>query len=266
VLTRDDGRCRGDRAPAVRAEVRAADDGRAACASGRGCGTAGSRGHREERVELLQPLVEREELVAPVDEEVLPELVAPVHLDHQPAQVAQPLLPRSQEGAPLAAEDARVRQRPPCRTGRRSRSALAGASEAGEPRHARNVATGPGGSGPAGGRAASPTEEEEHEEDQRDDGDGIPKSQPPKSMRTIAPTARTRMKPIMRVPFQRRRPGKLRELDDDEPVLGELADRIVRAFARVARVLHAAVGHLIRAERGRFVHGHAAELEPLRGA
>ena len=51
------------------------------------------------------------------------------------------------------------------------------------------------------------------------------------------------------------------QLQDDEPLLRHLAHGPRRAFARVAGVLDAAVGHLVGAERRRLVHGDAAELE-----
>src|SRR6266511_2476785 len=68
----------------------------------------------------------------------------------------------------------------------------------------------------------------------------------------------------MRQPPGRARARSLRQLDDDEALLGHLAHRVVRALARVTGVLDPAVGHLIGAERRRLVHGHAAELELLR--
>src|SRR5439155_26274146 len=54
-------------------------------------------------------------------------------------------------------------------------------------------------------------------------------------------------------------------LDDHETFLGHLADCPGRAFLRVAGRLHAAVGHLVGAERRRLVDRDAAELEALRG-
>src|ERR687888_609642 len=47
-------------------------------------------------------------------------------------------------------------------------------------------------------------------------------------------------------------------------LLRELAHGIVRALARVARVLDAAVGHLVGAEGRGLVDGDAAEFEPSR--
>jgi hypothetical protein len=58
----------------------------------------------EERVEVREPLLEALKLDAPVDEEVLPELVAAEHLEHQPAEVAKLLLAHLEERPPLPAE------------------------------------------------------------------------------------------------------------------------------------------------------------------
>src|SRR5690242_14529161 len=82
-------------------------------------------------------------------------------------------------------------------------------------------------------------------------------------MRPITMSAMARQ--IMSARFPRRPTAKL-EVDHDEPVLGQLAHRVRRAFARVARVLHATVGHLVGAERRRLVDDHATELELLRRA
>src|ERR671919_2614846 len=56
------------------------------------------------------------------------------------------------------------------------------------------------------------------------------------------------------------------EGEDDEALLGHLAHRVGRAFARVARSLDAPVGHLVGAESGRFVDHHAPELERPAGS
>ena len=52
--------------------------------------------------------------------------------------------------------------------------------------------------------------------------------------------------------------------EDDEPALGHLVHRIVRAFARVPAVAQTAVGHLVGAVRGNFVHQDPAEVELAR--
>src|SRR5947208_8944450 len=54
------------------------------------------------------------------------------------------------------------------------------------------------------------------------------------------------------------------EVDHDDPLFGQLPHRVGRTLARVAGILHTAVGHLIGAERRRLVDRHAAELEPPR--
>ena len=66
--------------------------------------------------------------------------------------------------------------------------------------------------------------------------------------------------------FSLSRHGPRLELKDDEPFLGHLANGVGWPFARVSRILDAAVGHLVGAERRSFVDGHSAELESLRGA
>jgi len=59
-------------------------------------GAPGRDGCCEKRVELLEPLVQRKQLVAPLDQEVLSKLVAPEHLENQPAEVAEPVLADTQ--------------------------------------------------------------------------------------------------------------------------------------------------------------------------
>ena len=89
----------------------APDDRSAASAPGRRRRAAGGHGCGEERVQLLQPLVEGDELVAALDQQVLAELVAPEHLQHQAAEIAEPFLARAQQCAPLPPELAWMRQR-----------------------------------------------------------------------------------------------------------------------------------------------------------
>jgi len=67
----DDRRRRADRPPAIRAEVRSPDERRPARAASGRSRAARRHGRGEERVELLQPVVESEELVTAIDEEVL---------------------------------------------------------------------------------------------------------------------------------------------------------------------------------------------------
>ena len=57
-----------------------------------------------------QALLDRDHLQALLDQEVLLELVAPVHLEHQAAEVADPLLARADERPPLAPQHARRRK------------------------------------------------------------------------------------------------------------------------------------------------------------
>ena len=73
---------------------------------------------REQRVELLQPFIQREQLVAAFDDEILAELVAAEHLQHKAAEIAQALLPDSQQSAPLLPQLTGMRQGSPLRTGR----------------------------------------------------------------------------------------------------------------------------------------------------
>ena len=88
----DDGRLRLHRATAVGAEVGAPNEWGATLAPrGRRCSPYGDR-RREQRVQLLQTLVERDQLIAAIDEQVLPELIAPEHLQHQAAEIPQTLL------------------------------------------------------------------------------------------------------------------------------------------------------------------------------
>src|SRR5215210_1544652 len=58
-------------------------------------------------------------------------------------------------------------------------------------------------------------------------------------------------------------PRRKLALEDDEPLLGQFADGVGGALARVARLLDAAVGHLVGAEGRRLVDGDAAELQLL---
>jgi hypothetical protein len=83
------------------------DRGAARAARGRR-GPARRHCRGEERVELLQPLIEREQLVAALDHEVLPELVPAEHLEHETAEITEPLFPRAEECPPFAPENARM--------------------------------------------------------------------------------------------------------------------------------------------------------------
>src|ERR671922_104067 len=60
-------------------------------------------------------------------------------------------------------------------------------------------------------------------------------------------------------------PGLL-QIDDDEALFGELANRVRGALLRVPRLLDAAVRHLVGPERRRLVDRHPSEIELLGGA
>ena len=91
-----------DRPPAVRAEVRAPGNRRAALAGRRRA--PGGRDRLEHRVELAKPVLERDDLPALLDQQLVAEARAPVHLQRQPAEVADTLLARLHDRAPLAPE------------------------------------------------------------------------------------------------------------------------------------------------------------------
>src|SRR4051812_42063510 len=93
---------------------------------------------------------------------------------------------------------------------------------------------------------------------------GIPTQGTMKSSRrpsTMRPMAANNMP--RRFPPRR---GRNLELKHDHALVGELAHGVRRAFARVARVLDAAVRHLVGPERGRLVDDDAAELQLARSA
>ena len=103
-----------DGTTAVGAEMRSPDERRAT-------GTAICLRHRplrqcgERTVELLDPLFDADELRALLEEELRLQPVALVHLEHQPAEIADPVLTRADERTPF----------PPHLAGRR-RAALLG--------------------------------------------------------------------------------------------------------------------------------------------
>ena len=74
----------------------------------------------EEHVELVDPRLEPDQLGAALEQQVLAEAVAPVHLEREAAQVAELLLAQPQEGAALAPQLARRRCGTAARTGRLS--------------------------------------------------------------------------------------------------------------------------------------------------
>jgi hypothetical protein len=71
--------------------MRAPDERSAACTPGCRRRTTDRDRRREQGVQLLQALVERDQLVAALDEQVLAELVAAEHLQHEAAEVAETL-------------------------------------------------------------------------------------------------------------------------------------------------------------------------------
>jgi hypothetical protein len=102
-----DNRVSADGAAAVSAEMRAPRDRRAAVA-GRGC--SARHGDRvEHRVKLVQALLERDDLAALLDQQLVPKVRASVHLERQPAEVADSLLARLDDDPSLAAQSSRRR-------------------------------------------------------------------------------------------------------------------------------------------------------------
>jgi hypothetical protein len=88
-----------------------------ACTPGSRRRTPDGDGCCEQGVELLQAFVERDQLVAALDEQVLAELVAAKHLEHEAAEVAEALFPDAKKRAPLLPELAWMRESPARRTG-----------------------------------------------------------------------------------------------------------------------------------------------------
>ena len=100
----DHGRSRRRRPAAVGAEVRSPHEGCTARAARRRSGPAQRDRGRKERLELLQPLVECGQLLAALDQEILAELIPAKHLQHEPAEIAQPLFAQLQEDPTLPAK------------------------------------------------------------------------------------------------------------------------------------------------------------------
>jgi len=61
------------------------------------------RPRAQEAVDLTNPLLQRDDLGGLLVDDVLSETVLPVHLEHEPSEVAYPLLVMPQERAPLTA-------------------------------------------------------------------------------------------------------------------------------------------------------------------
>ena len=137
----DHRRSGGSRPAAIRAEVRTPDERRPAGTASRWRRPPNRDGSRQQCVQLLQPLVESDQLVATLDQQVLTELVAAEHLEHQPAEIPQPLLAHSEQRPTLSPELAgmgegaawRARSR---RTDGRPLSGAAETCEQRGPRHA----------------------------------------------------------------------------------------------------------------------------------
>ena len=94
-----DDRARADRAPAVAAEVGAPGKRGTALAP-----RAAAASRRQQGVELLEALLERDEVGAALGYELDAKPVPPEHLEDEAAEVADPLLALAQERSLLALE------------------------------------------------------------------------------------------------------------------------------------------------------------------
>ena len=91
------------RPAATRAEAGTHEDGRPAGAD-RGASAPQATRALEERVDLARARLDRDELGAALDDQRLVEVVTPVHLERQPAELAQPILAEEQQRPALAAQ------------------------------------------------------------------------------------------------------------------------------------------------------------------
>src|SRR5919204_3326004 len=135
VLARHD-RLAADGPAAVPAEVRSPRHGSAALARPRGAARA--RNRRQHRVELVQSFLERHDLAAALDQQLVAERRAAVHLERQSAEIPDALLARFQDRAALAPERARRRSSTQDGGGHIGGAALrpaANAAEQGKTRH-----------------------------------------------------------------------------------------------------------------------------------
>jgi hypothetical protein len=114
----DHRRGRRRRPAAVGTEVRAPHERSAARTPGGRCRPPDGDSGCKQRVELLQALVERDQLVAALDQQVLAELVAAEHLEHEAAEVAQALFADAKQRTALLPELARMRESAARRAGR----------------------------------------------------------------------------------------------------------------------------------------------------
>src|SRR5262249_60192165 len=96
-------------AAAGRAEASSEEDGRTADAEGAGPSSPYARGSVEQRVDLLDARLDRDELRAALDDEAGIEPVALVHLEREASEVAQALLPNLEQGLPLSSQLTRRR-------------------------------------------------------------------------------------------------------------------------------------------------------------
>jgi hypothetical protein len=109
------------RTAAVGAEVGAPDEWSAAAAPNLGRAVPHDR---EERLELLEPAVDLDELSTAFGDEIVAKAVATVHLEDQAAKIPDALLAQLQQRSALAAQDTGRRQRAPGRwRGRTARKA-----------------------------------------------------------------------------------------------------------------------------------------------
>lgn len=126
---------------------------------------------------MSEPVVQSHQILTPAHEQVLAKLIPAEHLQHQPAEVAETILPSLEERSALAAQEAGMRERPPWRLGLdgTGNPLLVGAAEASKqvwPRHAPQSNSAPFRlmpRSPVSGRPAPEAEDEDEEEDDRDD-------------------------------------------------------------------------------------------------
>ena len=78
----------------------------------------------------MDPRLEPDQLRAPLEQQVLAEPVAPVHLEREPAEIAETLLANAQERTPLTPQRARRRHAVPSLRGGVAAAGLSAASGA----------------------------------------------------------------------------------------------------------------------------------------
>src|SRR5262249_39375793 len=102
-----------------RAEVRAPGNRRATRAAQ--CRASASR-HTEQDVQLREPLVQLEQLLAAVANQILAKVITTEHLQQEPPEVSQPLLAHLPERAAVAPQNARGREGAPRRAAAEQRA------------------------------------------------------------------------------------------------------------------------------------------------